>query len=93
MANSMRTPPTPVSNEQAALEQLEERFEVDDEPLTHDMAVDHLLTAGFERGAAVDLIEYLRMKAICTRATTAFGSPTPSNYSTGRTTDRRLTKM
>jgi hypothetical protein len=59
----MRNPPTPLTpNEESALEQLEERFEVDGDPLAHEAVVDHLVTAGFVPGAAGDLIDQLCVK-------------------------------
>lgn len=59
----MQNPPPPLTpNEEAALEHLEEQSEVDGDPVAHEAAVDHLVTAGFVRGAAGDLIEKLRLK-------------------------------
>jgi hypothetical protein len=60
--NSMRNPPPPLSpTEKTALAHLTEQFEAGD-PLDHEMAVDHCVSAGVVRGAAHDLIEQLCLK-------------------------------
>ena len=58
----MRNPPPLSPNEETALTQLTAKIERADDPLAHETAVDHLVTAGFVRGAAHDLIEQLCVK-------------------------------
>lgn len=55
-----RTPLSPT--EQAALDQLEEQLAVTVEPVPQAAAIDYLVTDRDVRGAAVDLIEQLRVK-------------------------------
>lgn len=59
----MRNSLTPLSpNEQTALAHLEELFETADDSVARETAIDHLVDAGFVRGAAIDLTTQLRLK-------------------------------
>lgn len=58
-----RNPKTPLSpNEEEALTLLEERLVEDEETLSHEAAVEHLVDGGFEREVAGNLIDRLLSK-------------------------------